>query len=208
MMPVRSPLVAASLALATSVILTLSALPASAAGPRELRISGDCLQPALQVAFTPSGVDVMELAVALGAWFTAAAEDVVPLAADPPRGDLGEPYAVDWVFPTDNGDGVTVIRQTLYPYAEEGAIVHTPPGQEIDPVAVGWYEAPRELYPLLFELGFPQARAETCRSGDNDGLPIAIGVGLLVIASVAAFMAGHRMGQHRAVTPEESVRSD
>jgi hypothetical protein len=152
------------------------------------------------VAFTPSGdINVTDLAVALGAWFTTPAEKVIPLADHPPPGDLGKSYAVDWVFRTEEGEEF-VIRQTLYPYAEGGAIVHTPPSQGVVPEAVGWYKAPSELYPLLFDLGLARSIAESCSAG-GDGLGIALSIGLIVIASVATFTAGYRIGRRQVPIP-------
>jgi hypothetical protein len=150
----------------------------------------------LEVTFEPAGeMNVMELAVALGAWFTAPAEEVTPLAEHPPPGDLGEPYAIEWSFVTD--DGVAVVHQSLFLFAEGGATVYTPPAPEVAPVGVGWYEAPPELYAVLFDIGLPQTILENCRSSDREGPAIVATVGFIVVASVAAFVAGLGIGQRR-----------
>lgn len=198
-MRLRSTVLVVSLGLAIPLVLIGGRDPASAAGPRAVRISGPCLEPALEVAFTPAGdVNVRDLAVALGAWFTTPAEDVIPLAEHPPPGDLGKSYAVDWVFRTE--DDEVVVRQTLYPYAKGGAVVHTPPSQQVVPEAVGWYRAPPELYPLLFDLGLTRSIAESCSAGgDSEGRGNAAGIGVTVVASVATFIAGYWLGRRRAL---------
>jgi hypothetical protein len=156
------------------------------------------------VAFTPAAdINVTDLAVAHGAWFTTPADKVVPLADHPPPGDLGRSYAVDWVFRTEEGEEF-VIRQTLYPYAEGGAIVHTPPSQQVGPEAVGWYKAPSELYPLLFDLGLTRSIAESCSAGGagGDRLGLTLGIGLIVIVSIATFITGYWIGRRRLPIPK------
>lgn len=184
-------LAAVLVALGGFFTLIVRAEPALAAGPRALRISSDCLQPALEVRFTPSSnLNIKELAVAFGAWFTADAEDVVPLADRPPRGDLGRPYLLEWVFPASDEDNEAVVRQFLYLDAKSGAVVHTPLAQGLSPVAIGWYKAPPELYEILFRLRLPQTAAERCYSKSRKPVAATGAAGPIVIAAAAAFVVG------------------
>jgi hypothetical protein len=109
-----------------------------------------------------------------------------------PDGVLGPQYVALFSIP-----GERDVRQELYPYADESAVVYTPPGQSMygQSARVGWYRAPG-LKATLVAAGLP-ARASTSlarpagASADSTGrsalawqAPAALA--LLAVASVLA----------------------
>lgn len=197
----------AFLRLVFGVIATLTSIavgfvtPAVAAGSEAIIIEGPGLDGPREIDFVspPSemSVDQGELAVLLGAWFNAGAEDVVPLLSEAPTDDLGPRWTVTWVAagPEIASREDRSTRQEVYPDAAGGPLVHTPGGQGVSDVSVGWYQAPNALRDTLRSLGVP------LDDGQGSSLPRLVplygsGVVALVVFGLWRVSASHRRKRH------------
>jgi hypothetical protein len=117
-----------------------------------------------------------------------------PMLDSRPSGDLGPRYTVRYRLPGPNGRE-DEIRQDLYPYAKEGPVTYTAPGQrffETQTTRGGWYQASPSLKDMLVGAGLPA----TAPAGDgndwyrlnNVWLPIAVAFALALAALTAVFM--------------------
>jgi hypothetical protein len=100
-----------------------------------------------------SGIDVV------GGLDDSRADSVEELGLTP--ADLGSRYRVTYRF--HGGDDL--IRQDLYPYAKDGPVTYTPPGQELTglfgdagdmPITAGWYQSPLRFFDYLVDRGLPK----------------------------------------------------
>jgi hypothetical protein len=135
---------------ATLAILVLMALPAQAKILGEANISGPGL---------PGGGSI-NLDGSDGAGWVAFSGllDVGAVGMEePPAKDLGPRYEVvlDVRQPPQTKD----IVQHLYPYAEGGPLLYTPPGQELLDFQApsGWAAATTDLMDMLHEAGLPES---------------------------------------------------
>jgi len=115
-----------------------------------------------------------------GIWF----ETYERLKVDP-YGDLGPAYTLTWVNsgPPEDAIEERTIRQILYPYAENGPLIHTPAqvglvgwGAEV----LGWSEAPESLIETLEALGVPAPapiEADTVASPETESRAAAANSG-------------------------------
>lgn len=142
-------------ALLAVTMLIAAAVPAAAKGAASASLRGPGLDEPIDLL-----VHEPDLPAIAGAWFTASAEDVRPLAAEPPTDDLGPRYTLTWVMlgPPDLPPEERSVTQHVYPQAEGGALVATPPGQDVWEGAVGWYRAPTEFGELLRSVGVLPSR--------------------------------------------------
>lgn len=195
---VASPTLATFLRLVVGVIATLTSIavgfvtPVVAAGSKAIIIEGPGLDGPREIDFgsPPPGVSVnqFELAAQLGAWFNARAEDVVALRPKAPTDDLGPRWTVTWIAagPEIASREDRSTRQHVYPDAAGGPLVHTPDGQGVSDVSVGWYEAPRALRGTLRTLGVP------LDDGDRSSLPRLVpfyGSGVVALAALVWWRA-------------------
>lgn len=137
--------------LVVSVAVAL-AVPAHAAGAEAAVLTGSGLDEPVDLLTHESG---FELAAITGAWFNSWAEDVTPLLDEPPTDQLGPRFTLTWVMrgPPHLPPEERSVIQYVYPYAEGGAVLQTPPGQGIWEGAVGWYVAPERFRALLISVG-------------------------------------------------------
>jgi hypothetical protein len=80
-----------------------------------------------------------------------------PMLASKPKGALGPAYRVTYVVPGPDGSS-SLVRQTLYPYAEGGAVSYMPSKQPFmggQLTAGGWYRGGSALKQDLVALGLP-----------------------------------------------------
>jgi hypothetical protein len=80
-----------------------------------------------------------------------------------PSGRLGARYTV--VYKVPGPDGVSTLRQQLYPYAKRGPVTYMRAGQtfwDINSTHGGWYRGSTRLKQMLVKAGLP-ARAPTPR---------------------------------------------
>jgi hypothetical protein len=144
-------LFAGLVAISTVVI----ARPASAkADIAEASITGPGLGGGIQIESSDteglwkSGIDVM------GGLDDPRADSVEELGLSP--ADLGPRYLVTYRFYGDD-----LIRQELYPYAKDGPVTYTPPGQEVTAgismqIAAGWYQSSLGFLQYLVDQGLPE----------------------------------------------------
>jgi hypothetical protein len=107
-----------------------------------------------------------------------------------PAGELGPRYEVRLVFPRHStGKPDYVVRQRLYPYAENGPTVYTLRGQPIFDdtfrTTGGWYQVPRVL---IKRLDLP-ARAVPARATVAPESPAGAGPSALWAIAAAAILA-------------------
>jgi hypothetical protein len=181
---------------ATLAILLLAALPAQAKIAGEANISGPGL---------PGGGSI-NLDGSDGAGWAAYSGllDVGAVGMEkPPTKDLGPRYEVvlDVRQPPQTED----IVQHLYPYAEGGPLLYTPPGQELLDFQApsGWATATTDLMDMLHRAGLPEsapvsepatdpaARPDVRATAADEGASsvvwaIAGLAGLLLVGAVAA----------------------
>jgi hypothetical protein len=167
-------------------------LPAAAAakGPSEASISGDGLAKAIKISGngeteqTPLGRLTMEA----GFFPAAFGQSPNPMLPKRPSGKLGPRFLIRYVVP--GGDMQTFhIIQSVYPYAQGGAVTYMKPGQPIFGMATigGWYRA-EGLKRTLVAQGVPARAPSSPSSGSSFALLAGIGIpGALVLAGTAVF---------------------
>jgi hypothetical protein len=137
-----------------TTVLALGWTTASAKGAQRLTVTGPGLAaPIILTNSAESGRSLSAIAEKTGLFKYPA--DRVLVAK--PSGNPGPRYVAtyDWLV----AQGTTApLRQELYPFAEGGAVVYTPPGQRVGGGArppVGWYGSGAELTMLLVAAGVP-----------------------------------------------------
>jgi hypothetical protein len=117
--------------------------PARAKGARDATITGPGITGSVQLESEgASFANVNRVADAAGTYDAVFRTKPSPIEPHRPRGALGPLYRI--VFRIYGGDnGVTAVRQLLYPFARAGFVVYTPPGQRVfhERVLSGWYTA-------------------------------------------------------------------
>jgi hypothetical protein len=124
-----------------------------------------------------------------------------------PKGDLGPRYQVRFVIHQPRGEPPIV--QHLYPFAEGGPVLYTPPGQRWIGSATGeapdgWFAAPPELIAELEARGLPERsppadpdRPHSVPSPASGPSPMLLIVGIAAAIAVAAVAAGRRRAAAR-----------
>jgi uncharacterized protein (TIGR03382 family) len=121
-----------------------------------------------------------------------------PMLDHRPKGDLGLRYTVTYRLPGPNGKQ-DEIRQDLYPYATDGPVLYTAPGQrffETRTTRGGWYQASPTLKDRLVAVGLPATAPSDSASGDETSigdfwLPATVAFAL-ALAGLAALLARRR----------------
>jgi hypothetical protein len=177
------------LVLAVLGVALLLPVAAAAKGPSAASISGGGLAKAIKIAGngetdqTPLG----RLTMQTGFFPAAFGQSPNPMLPKRPSGDLGPRLVIRYVVP--GGDNQTFhITQSVYPYAQGGAVTYMKPGQPIFGMATigGWYRA-FGLKRTLVAQGVP-ARAPSGSSGSSFALLAGIGIpGAFVLAGTAVF---------------------
>jgi hypothetical protein len=141
-------------AVALAALLT----PAAALGkePSRASISGPGFQKTLAAPENQhfSSTRLARLTEESGFFPAAFGQSPDPMLHGRPLGELGPRFAIDWTVPAPGS--THRVRQDVYPYAREGAMTYTRPGQPIfDQKTVGgWYRA-YGLKRTLMALGLP-----------------------------------------------------
>ena len=133
---------------------------AHAKGPTEATIEGDSLEApiVLSIGKGKSDDDFWKLAEQSGFYETTFRQTPDPTMDAPPTKNLGPSFTVTWTVPYEEGMGAaSTIVNTLYPYAEGGALLYSEPGQRIYDAATngGWMRSSRLLPTMLERLGVP-----------------------------------------------------
>ena len=128
------------------------AAPAEAKGPESAVISGPGIE-STQLTWVSAEDELAALLDIAFPWDEVGKE---ASRAEPPLAELGAMYAVTYRMPgIKNHSRAGTVRQALYPFAEGGPLVYTPPGQRMLglPVDSGWQATSTRLTLLLRSLG-------------------------------------------------------
>jgi hypothetical protein len=113
-----------------------------------------------------------------------------PMLAGRPKGNLGPRYTVSYKVPGPNNES-DVIRQDLYPYAANGAVTYTKPGQpffETQKTRGGWFQASPLLKDTLVAAGLPRT-APSIGGGDASIWSLDLGRTALIAALTLLLLA-------------------
>jgi hypothetical protein len=177
---------------------------AYAKGPNGGEITGDGLRapiPLTRGEGDPAGDRLIEDA---GFFALAFSQVPDPTESSWPPGELGPKLTITWTLSA--GPGSNIVREDVYPYAENGPVTFMAPGQAVydQPVQGGWYRAAPSLVTSLQTLGVPtqpvleqriraaHAPPEPARAPmDRDrGVPwLAIGGSLVLVLALALLAA-------------------
>lgn len=180
-----------------ALLIGLTPLAALAKGPVAVSIAGPGGSDSIAVdgrdggGEPGSGGDLGNLAEAAGLFAVGLGQQDARLTAQRPSGDLGPAFTLSWTIPTGAADDNLV--QTLYPYAEAGAVTYTEAGQSYlgSQTSGGWYIGGRGLSDALVAVGVPgqpQATGPTTAQ---------IAFGLLGVCALAALLLLARRGVER-----------
>jgi len=204
-------LTAVTAGVSIAAVLTL-ATPALAKGPSQARITGPGLAHPIVVSGTgePGQPGILgTLAIQTRLFSVMFGPNVPvprPLRPPPPAASLGPRYTLIYTVYgefTRPGERFGQIRQDLYPQADGGSVIDTPPTQPGGPLPVsGWFRASRHLPRTLATLGVPprpgaQAASQTqLPSGAHPAAAQQAGSPALawLIASAAAIAAAALAG--------------
>jgi hypothetical protein len=148
------------LAAVLSVFLTVTET-ATAKGPTAASITGPGLSDPLVLDGLGESGDGSPMAVLTmeGGFFPATfGEYPDRMLPGRPAGDLGPRYKVVYTVPGPTDEAR--IRQSLFPYAEGGPVLYTPPDQpffETERTRGGWFRASERLRAALVRAGLPEA---------------------------------------------------
>lgn len=149
--------------------VALVPVPASAKGPTEVKITGPGLEKPIHLDHDSANTSYMQMLMAT-------LYSPPPAYRTAPTEQLGLRYLVTFTMGPESGE---VIRQGVYPFAEGGALVRTPPGQALygEERASGWHRGNEALDSLFVSLGAPApagAELEWLKYEDYDhGLSIS-----------------------------------
>ena len=178
----RSLFVIAGLAL-----LVCWAPPAAAKGPTSAQLTGPGLRSPIELT-TAMGV-IADRTHASSLVFGLAGDTA--LAGSPPDVRRGPEYRLRFSVDLAAGGRQIVLDQHVFPFAEGGALVFTPPGQRNpfapDALPGGWSHADPGLTDALVDAGVPTPAAPAEPSPGRAWLPLA-GV-VLVLAGAGAARA-------------------
>ena len=183
------------------LLIMLVPTAALAKGPTSASITGPGIDGSIDVGGEPgsgepgSGADLSKVAEHAGVFAIGFGANASQLTEDPPEGDLGPGYTLEWTVP-NGGPEDDVVVQRLYPYADAGAVTYTEAGQTYMGMETlgGWYAGGDVLTKTLIGTGLP---AEPPATGP-DAAPIAFGIVALCALGLVALWIGHtvRARQH------------
>jgi hypothetical protein len=195
-----------------AVFLAVLMVPgaAHAKGPDQATIDGEGMVAPMSVDGTEGAHDDLgTLADVAGLWPAVYGQRPDPMLAEAPKEDLGPKLVITWRLP-DGGTTPDSIRQELYLYAEGGPVTFTPADQPFldQRTTGGWFRTPTAIQAGWETLGLPdrsvlEGAATSATSSPppardaSTGLGLwpamgVIGVGLVVLAVVAARMTSDR----------------
>jgi hypothetical protein len=194
-------------ALAALLVLACVPSPALAKGPSEATITGPGLDAAITVgpgepgAEMAPGAPVMELAEAAG--FFPASFGPEPLQGEPPAGELGPRYTIEYVVPGPYNESDRVV-QRLYPYATQ-PVTYTEPGQplfETEETRGGWFVGSAELTRVLLDAGLPESPPT---GGGDEPFPWPAAALLAGLAALVVVTVGVRLRRRSQPAPASSL---
>jgi len=142
-----------------------------AKGPQSATVTGPGIEEPIELlevarGLDPSGELERQLMVQTGLWSAPTFE-----SRQPPTGELGPAYTLTWINsgPPDRSVESRTIHQELYPDADGGSVIHTPPQAGLEgwgSEMTGWFDAPNALWDTLAQLGVQVAETEPAREAD------------------------------------------
>jgi hypothetical protein len=114
------------------------------------------------------------------------------MLAGRPKGDLGPKHTITYTVPTPN-KAIDEIKQDIYPYAKDGPVTYTEPGQKIFDMTTrgGWFQGTPQLKETLVVAGLP-SRPPAAASSDGSSLRTNLfstfAVALFLVAATAVFL--------------------
>ncbi len=180
-------------------LLAALAVPAaaSAKGPDQASISGPGLAKTIVLGGNgeSTGTGLGELAVRAGFFPAAFRESPDPMLNHAPTKQLGPKYRVRYRVPGPDSQTFW-IDADLYPYAKDGALTYTKPGQRIFGMHTrgGWFLGGTQLKLTLLHEGL------TARAPAASGTNAALFAGIAVPGALALAAAGllYRRRRHPA----------
>lgn len=179
-------LFAGLVAISTAVIAgPASGKPAIA----EASISGPELDGVIRIQ-TPDTDGLWEAGIDMGGGRAdTRADSVEELGLTP--ADLGPSYLVTYRF--DFSDAL--IRQDLYPYAKDGPVTYTPPGQKLAgraslSITAGWYQSSLDFFDYLADHGLPETNPVAPIASDEGALDPTSGVQIVPWAGIVVVLVG------------------
>jgi hypothetical protein len=134
--------------------LTLIPDTASAKGVQQASVSGPGLRTPIHLGVEGTG-SLAEAAGLYAAFF----QTTSPLEPNQPPGDLGPRYIARYTYavPERQTERQGTLRQELYPFAANGAVTYTPPGEKLFQTTSrgGWHRADAHLTMVLVAAGVP-----------------------------------------------------
>jgi hypothetical protein len=191
------------------VLALVFAAPALAKGPDSAKVEGPGLkgggitfgtaQPGDPEPGTPLG-DLVDKTGFFAAMFGQTPD---PMLTSKPRSSLGPRYTITYRVPGPGGPDT--IRQDLYPYAVQGPLTYTKPGQKFfgtERTHGGWFPAPATLKSDLVERGLPASAPRAGGSTDDGFWPLSTGLtatlatalGLALVAAGSIVLMRRRPG--------------
>jgi hypothetical protein len=174
------------------LILALGALALAAAaqakGPSAAAITGPGLDEPLLV--TGLG-DESGLVGQTGFFAATFGQSPDPMLPSRPTGDLGPRYTIRYTVPGPNNTN-SIIRQDVYPYADDGPVLYMKPGQpffETERTHGGWFQAAPQLKQML--VGYGLSTAETT-STSRKGSIAGIAAGAFVVGTAGLVLVRRR----------------
>jgi hypothetical protein len=179
---------------AAALALTASA---QAKGPSAASVEGPGLNGAIAIEGDgeSGGTALGNVTEAAGFFPAVFAQTPDPMLAERPQGELGPRYTITYTVPGPDG-GVNMIRQDLYPYAQDGPVTYMAPGQAVfgsERTRGGWFAASSDLRTTLVESGLPTsppaATGTPAATGNNGSVldgPWPYVVGGFVLAALLA----------------------
>lgn len=127
------------------IVVAMSAEAAAAKGAQVVTITGPGLERPIRLDNLhdqPGVAAPNDLGNATGALLFAAGEANTAIVAQRPAGPLGPRYRVTYRVLV-GANRTKPLRQDVYPFAQAGFVVHTPPGQRVfaKEARSGWYVA-------------------------------------------------------------------
>jgi hypothetical protein len=149
-----------------------------------------------------SGGNLAELAEQTGLFPAMFGQTPNPMSPTRPSGELGARFVVTYAIPSEAAPDE--IQQDQYPYAANGPVTYTRPGQRFfgtEATLGGWFRAPGGLTATLATIGLPTERpqaaaspiadqANPTRSNDEAGTAVPLSRVLLLVAAGLVALAG------------------
>lgn len=203
----RAPFSRSVITTTAVAVLVLVAMPqrSEAKGPESVTVSGPGIVDEMEIIDAGNADQRGRLFELSGVWF-GTGDLPTPLGREPTT-ELGPAYSVTWIAVGPPGAPVAdrTIRQSFYPFAEDGPVIHTQEvpegwGQEVG----GWFAASPELTEILLAMGVPLADP----AGGGSGWMAPFGAILVAVLALLAWQRRQRPGLVEAIQGARVPQAD